>query len=81
MARKLGMGRLGMVALDSTRIRAQASRDGIDTEQRLRNERAKIRRQIRRWQKACDASDPDEAQGRECGSRNWSDDWRSCRGA
>jgi len=63
MARKLGMGRLGMVALDSTRIRAQASRDGIDTEQRLRNERAKIRRQIRRWQKACDASDPDEGAG------------------
>lgn len=63
MARKLGMGRLGMVAIDTTRIRASASRDRIDTEQRLRNERAKIRRQIRRWQKACDASDPDEAAG------------------
>src|SRR6202158_1842282 len=35
MARKLGLGRLGMVALDSTRIRANASRDRIDTEQRL----------------------------------------------
>jgi Transposase and inactivated derivatives len=63
MARKLGMGRLGMVAIDSTRIRAHASRDRIDTEPRLRNERAKIRRQIRRWQKACDASDPDEGAG------------------
>ena len=63
MARKLGMGRLGAVAIDSTRIRAWASRDRIDTEQRLRNERAKIRRQIRRWQKACDASDPDEGAG------------------
>ena len=63
MARKLGMGRLGMVAIDSTRIRAHASRDGIDTEQRLRNERAKIRRQIRRWQKACDANDPDPGAG------------------
>jgi hypothetical protein len=63
MARMLGMGRLGVVAVDSTRVRAQASRDGIDTEQRLRNERAKIRRQIRRWQKACDASDPDEGAG------------------
>ena len=41
------LGRLGTVALDSTRIRACASRDGIDTEQRLRNERAKIRR----WKK------------------------------
>ena len=40
-----------------------ASRDRIDTEQRLRNERAKIRRHIRRWQKACDASDPDQGAG------------------
>jgi len=63
MARGLGLGRLGMVAIDSTRIRAQASRDGIDTEPRLRNERAKIRRQIRRWQKACEANDPDEGAG------------------
>ena len=63
MARRLGMGRLGMVAIDSTRIRANASRDRIDTEPRLRNERAKIRRQIRRWQKACDGSDPDEGAG------------------
>jgi hypothetical protein len=63
MARHLGMGRLGMVAIDSTRIRANASREGVDTEERLRNERAKIRRAIRRWQKACDASDPDEGAG------------------
>src|ERR1700687_1845790 len=63
MARELGLGRLGTVAIDSTRIRAHASRDRIDTEQRLRNERAKIRRQIRRWQKACDASDPEQGAG------------------
>ena len=63
LARQLGMGRLGMVAIDSTRIRANASRDRIDTEPRLRQERAKIRRQIRRWQKACEASDPDEGAG------------------
>lgn len=63
MARELGLGRLGTVAIDSTRIRANASRDRIDTEARLRNERAKIRRQIRRWQKACDASDPDQGAG------------------
>jgi transposase len=63
MARALGMGKLGMVALDSTRIRASASRERIDTEQRLRNERAKIRRQIRRWQKACETSDPEEGAG------------------
>jgi transposase len=63
MAREMGLGKLGTVAIDSTRIRANASRDRIDTEQRLRNERAKIRRQIRRWQKACAASDPDEGAG------------------
>src|SRR5580704_13580491 len=63
MARELGLGRLGTVAIDSTRVRAWASRDRIDTEQRLRNERAKIRRQIRRWQKACDGSDPEEGAG------------------
>jgi len=63
MARALGMGKLGMVALDSTRIRASASRERIDTEQRLRNERAKIRRQIRRWQKACERGDPEEGAG------------------
>jgi len=59
IARELGLGRLGTVALDSTRSRACASRDRIDTEQRLRNERAKIRR----WQKACDGSDPEEGAG------------------
>jgi hypothetical protein len=53
-----GLGRLGTVAIDSTRIRACASRD-IDTEQRLRNERAKIRR----WKKCCDGSDPEEDAG------------------
>lgn len=54
MARALGMGQLGRVAIDSTRIRAHACRDRIDTEQRLRQERAKLRRQVRRWQKQCD---------------------------
>jgi transposase len=64
MARALGMGQLGTVAIDSTRIRANASRDRIDTQQRLRRERAKLRRQVRRWQKACDAGDPEEGAGR-----------------
>jgi transposase len=70
MARKLEAGRLGTVAVDSTRIRACASRDGIDTEQRLRNERAKIRQQIRRWQKACDANDPEEGAGTQVAVEN-----------
>ena len=57
MARSLGLGKLGRVAIDSTRIKANASRDRVDSEQRLRNERAKLRRNIRRWQQACDKDD------------------------
>jgi transposase len=57
MARSLGLGKLGRVAIDSTRIKANASRDRVDTEQRLRNERAKLRRNVRRWQQACDKDD------------------------
>jgi transposase len=57
MARKLGLGKLGRVAIDSTRIKAKACRDRVDFEQKLRDERAKLRRQVRRWQKACDGDD------------------------
>lgn len=57
MARSLGLGKLGRVAIDSTRIKANASRDRVDTEQRLRNERAKLRRKVRSWQQACDKDD------------------------
>jgi transposase len=51
LARKARMGKLGHVAIDSTRIAANASRNRIDTEQALRDARARIRREIRRWQK------------------------------
>lgn len=57
VARSLGLGKLGRVAIDSTRIKANANRDRVDTEQKLRNERAKLRRNIRRWQKTCDQDD------------------------
>ena len=56
-ARQMGWGKLGRVVIDSTRIKASACRDRVDTEQKLRNERAKLRRQVRRWQKACDRDD------------------------
>jgi len=65
LARASGLGRLGHVAIDSTRIAANASRDRIDTEQALRDERARVRREIRRWQKQCDADDPNEGAGVE----------------
>ena len=68
LARASGLGRLGHVAIDSTRIAANASRDRIDSEQALRDERARLRREIRRWQKQCDADDPNEGAGGEVGS-------------
>jgi hypothetical protein len=51
------------MALDSTRVRGAASRDRLDTETKLRRERARLRRQIRRWQQACNADDPEENAG------------------
>lgn len=65
LARASGLGRLGHVAIDSTRIAANASRNRIDTEQALRDARARVRRDIRRWQKQCDADDPNEGAGWE----------------
>jgi Transposase DDE domain/Transposase domain (DUF772) len=65
MARRAGMGRLGHVAIDSTRVKANASPDRVDSTEKLRGERAKIRRQIRHWQQACNAEDPNERPGLE----------------
>ena len=65
LARSLGMGWLGHVAMDSTRVAANASRDRVETVAKLRAERAKIRRQIRRWQKQCDAQSCEEAAGQQ----------------
>jgi transposase len=56
-ARSKGMVKLGRVAIDSTRIAANASRDRVDSEQALRNMRAQLRRQVRAWQKAADRDD------------------------
>jgi transposase len=67
LARANGLGRLGHVAIDSTRIAANASRNRIDSESALRNARTRIRRDIRRWQKQCDAEDPNEGAGNEVG--------------
>lgn len=63
LARSLGMGQLGHVAIDSTRIAANAAADSADTIGKLRAERAKIRKRIRRWQQQCEAEDPNEGSG------------------
>jgi hypothetical protein len=69
-ARSLGMGRLGHVAMDTTRVGANASRHRVDSAEKLRQERAKIRRQIRGWQQACDAADPNENPGTKVAAKH-----------
>jgi transposase len=56
-AQQQGMVKLGRVAIDSTRIAANASKDCVDSEQALRDTRAQLRRQVRSWQKAADRDD------------------------
>jgi hypothetical protein len=65
LARRAGMGRLGHVAIDSTRVKANASPQRVDSQRNSRAERLGIRRRIRRWQQACNAEDPNEAPGLE----------------
>lgn len=63
VARGLGMAKLGHVAIDSTRVRANAARRRLETAEALHKRLAQTRRAIRRWQRQCDAADPDEAPG------------------
>ncbi len=63
LAAALKMGRLGKVAIDSTKISANASRKRVDNEKGLRKERLRLRRQIRDWQKQCDGDDSQEGAG------------------
>lgn len=65
LARSLGLGKLGHVAIDSTRIAANASISRTDSIEKLREERARIRKNIRRWQQQCASEDPNEGAGLE----------------
>jgi hypothetical protein len=56
-AQQQGMVKLGRAAIDSTRIAANASKDCVDSEQALRDTRARLRRQVRAWQKEADRDD------------------------
>lgn len=71
MARSLGLGRLGHVAIDSSRVKAAAARERMDSEESLRKERAKLRRQVRQWQQSCDKEDPDENAGMRLRVEEW----------
>jgi transposase len=55
-ARKAGMARLGRVAIDSTRIKANASPDRL---------RKQDQRQVRRWRREMESEDPDQDPGLE----------------
>jgi transposase len=57
-ARKAGMARLGRVAIDSTRIKANASPDRLVKQDR---------QQVRQWQRAMETEDPDQEPGLEIG--------------
>lgn len=65
LARTAGLGRLGHVAIDSTRVAANASPNRVETMAGLRAERAQIRRRIRRWQQTCNIEEANEAPGVE----------------
>jgi transposase len=62
-ARRMGVGQLGRVAVDSTRVQASASADRSQSREQLRRERAKLRQRVRRWQKQCDQDGQDPAGG------------------
>ena len=63
VARGLGMGHLGHVAIDSTRVRANASPRRTETVKELRQRLAGTRRTIRRWQQQCAAAERNEEPG------------------
>jgi transposase len=58
-ARKAGMARLGRVAIDSTRIKANASPDRL---------RQQDEQQVRQWRRAMETEDPDQEPGLEVGA-------------
>src|SRR6266849_2676433 len=55
-------GKLGTVAVDGTIIAASNSKSRVDREEKLRRQRARLRQQIRQWQKGCNAEDNPGAQ-------------------
>jgi len=70
-ARSMGLGRLGRVAIDSTRVAANAAPDRHDTIAQLRRERARIRQRIRRWQKQCDLDEAAPEGGAQVSDAAW----------
>jgi transposase len=65
LAARMGLRQLGTVAIDATRIKASASPDKVVVDKR--EQRARIRRKVRRWQQACEADDSNEGAGSHLG--------------
>jgi hypothetical protein len=63
MARRAGMGKLGHVAIDSTRVRANASRRSVVEWERARQQWARDRRLVRAFQQKASQQDPEEEGG------------------
>jgi transposase len=64
MARRAGLGKLGHVAIDSTRVRANASRHRVVSWEQLRRQQwARDRRLVRAFQQKASAQDPEEDGG------------------
>jgi transposase/IS5 family transposase len=63
MARRAGMGKLGHVAIDSTRVRANASRRSVVEWERARQQWARDRRLVRAFQQKASQQDPEEDGG------------------
>ena len=70
-ARGMGMGQLGRVAIDSTRVQANASPDRSNSLEQLRSERARLRQRIRRWQKQCDRDNQEPSGGAAAAPEQW----------
>jgi transposase len=70
-ARGLGMGQLGRVAIDSTRVQANASPDRSNSLEQVRCERARLRQRIRRWQKQCDRDNQEPWGGTTATPERW----------
>jgi transposase len=63
MARQAGMGKLGHVAIDSTRVRANASRRSVVDWEQARQQWARDRRLVRAFQQKASQQDPEEDGG------------------
>lgn len=63
MARRAGMGKLGHVAMDSTRVGANAARRSVVDRERARQQWARDRRLVRVFQQKASQQDPEEDGG------------------